>query len=159
MLTRLALIAIILLIPPTIVAQGILVEVLDTQVRTWDTTMHNPAMATTQENCNVFSNTAWCTGNTVTAGGDTTIGHFQVIAHIRMPDGRELTAECHYPNLHSFSQDSCMQPPNTKGRAQIDGHSIKLRLGKVPRPEYNKDGSPKEAPKVKYRWVKFSIQE
>ena len=136
------------------------VEVLSAETTRWTTHYNDPGSAgTTETNCTTTSDgsSTNCSSSTTGArpASSTPINHVQVDVMIRMPDGNQVKAQCHYPPIRA----DCVKPEPGIYRAQIDKHNLKLLFETEGRPDYNKDGTLKKAGKLKQSWVKFSFED
>ena len=136
------------------------VDVLSAEATRWTTYVNRRGSSgTTDTTCSGGQDGGDIHCTSETTGGrpasQTPINHIQVDLLVRMPDGNEVKAQCHYPPIWA----DCVKPEPGTFQAEIDKHNIRLLFQSRGRPDYNKDGTIKKPGKIKESWVKFSFED
>jgi hypothetical protein len=144
---------------PTIPQSAMTVEVLSANTRHWTTYWNDSGSpGTANTNCQTSSDgsNTNCTTTTIGArpASSTPIYHTQVDMMVKMPDGNQVTMQCHSPPIWAI----CVEPQPGVYQAKIDKHHIEILFQTQGRPDYNKDGTIKKQGKIKDEWVKYSFE-
>jgi len=158
---KLAFVSAILLLSafPALAQSDKTVEVLSASARHWTTYWNDSGSAGTAHTGCLTSSDGSSTNCTTTTTGarpasSTPIYHTQVDIVVKMPDGNQVTMQCHFPPIWA----SCVEPKLGVYPAKIDKHHIEIRFQAQGRPDYNKDGTIKKEGKIKDEWVKYSFE-